>query len=196
MGQFHFDPDTYDELMAAEVPAYVRLQAAVCDATIGVGRVGRILDLGTGTGVTARGVLQAHPGATLVGVDASAPMLDHARSVLPADTELRVSRLQDPLPGGPFELVVSALAVHHLDGAGKADLFGRVARELTPGGRFVLGDLVVPDDAADTVTPIDGDYDTPSSAADQVSWLCEAGFSVEIVWENKDLAVLVGDLTN
>ncbi|RDI41735.1 class I SAM-dependent methyltransferase [Nocardia mexicana] len=194
MGQFHFDPDTYPALMAAEVPAYERLQGAVRDATIGVGRVGRILDLGTGTGVTANGVLQVHRGATLVGVDESAAMLAHARTALPLGTELRVARLQDPLPGGSFDLVVSALAVHHLDGPGKADLFGRVARSLAPGGRFVLGDLVVPDDPADMVTPIDGDYDTPSSAADQVRWLSDAGFAVEIVWEDRDLAVLVGDL--
>lgn len=194
MGQFHFDPDTYDDLMAAEVPDYARLQAAVRDATIGVGRVGRILDLGTGTGVTARGVLQVHTGATLVGVDASATMLAHARAVLPVDAELRVSRLQDPLPTGPFELVVSVLAVHHLDGPGKADLFRRVARELAPGGRFVLGDLVIPEDPADAVTPIDGTYDTPSTAPDQVRWLNAAGFSVELAWEHRDLAVFVGDL--
>lgn len=194
MGQFHFDPDTYDDLMAAEVPDYARLQDAVRDATIGVGRVGRVLDLGTGTGVTARGVLQVHAGATLVGVDASAAMLAHARAVLPVDAELRVGRLQDPLPNGPFELAVSALAVHHLDGPGKADLFRRVARELVPGGRFVLGDLVIPEDPADAVTPIDGAYDTPSTSHDQVRWLSEAGFSVELAWEHKDLAVFVGDL--
>jgi tRNA (cmo5U34)-methyltransferase len=59
---------------------------------------------------------------------------------------LRVSRLEDAPPEGNFDLVVSALAVHHLDGAGKADLFARVAVRLRSGGRFVVGDLVVPDD--------------------------------------------------
>ncbi|WP_280383319.1 class I SAM-dependent methyltransferase [Nocardia wallacei] len=194
MGQFHFDPDTYASLMTAEVPSYQRLQAAVRDASIGVGRVGRILDLGTGTGVTANAVLQVHRGATLVGVDESAAMLAHARAALPLGTELRVARLQDPLPGGSFDLVVSALAVHHLDGPGKADLFERVARTLVPGGRFVLGDLVIPDDPADQVSPIDGDYDTPSSATDQIRWLSDAGFTIEIAWQHKDLAVLVADL--
>jgi len=42
-------------------------------------------------------------------------MLAHARRVL-ARADLRVSRLEDELPPGPFDLVVSALAVHHLDG--------------------------------------------------------------------------------
>jgi hypothetical protein len=74
-----------------------------------------------------------------------------------------VSRLQDPLPEGNFDLVVSALAAHQLDGAGKADLFARGADRLQAGGRFVLGDGVVLDDPANVVTPIDGVFDQPST---------------------------------
>ena len=54
---------------------------------------------------------------------------------------------------GQFDLVFSALAVHHLDTAGMEDLFRRVAGVLSPGGRFVLGDVVVPRDPSDVVTP-------------------------------------------
>jgi tRNA (cmo5U34)-methyltransferase len=35
--------------------------------------------------------------------------------------------LEDPLPDGPYDVVVSALAVHHLAAASKADLFRRIA---------------------------------------------------------------------
>jgi hypothetical protein len=89
----------------------------------------------------------------------------------------------------------SALAVHHLDGQGKADLFRRVANVVVPGGRFVVGDVVVPEDPADAVTPIDGEYDKPSSAAEQLRWLCEAGFRAHVAWAEADVAVLVGDLS-
>jgi tRNA (cmo5U34)-methyltransferase len=89
--------------------------------------------------------------------------------------------------------VVSALAVHHLDGPGKADLFRRVARILAPGGRFVLGDLVVPENRADVVTEIDGVVDIPSSAADQLAWLEDAGLTASVSWSSHDLAVLVGN---
>jgi tRNA (cmo5U34)-methyltransferase len=77
---------------------------------------------------------------------------------------------------------VSALAVHHLDAAGKADLFARVANRLRPGGRFVLGDVVVPEDPVDVVTPIDGVYDQLSTVDDQVRWLAAAGLDTEVVW--------------
>jgi tRNA (cmo5U34)-methyltransferase len=119
-------------------------------------------------------------------------MLAYARSRLSAGrVSLSLGRLQDPLPSGTFDLVVSALAVHHLSGGEKASLFARVAAVLEPGGRFVLGDLVVPDDPADVVTEIDGVYDTPSSAAEQLGWLRDAGLTAALAWSDRDLAVLV-----
>ena len=123
--QFHFDPATYLGTIRTEVPAYDKLQDAVADATAGL-RTERVLELGVGTGETSRRVLDLHPEAELVGIDESAEMLA-AASMNVAAADLRVSRLEDALPEGTFDLVVSALAVHHLDGAGKADLFARVA---------------------------------------------------------------------
>src|SRR5262245_56254758 len=174
--QFHFDPDTYEAMMAEEVPGYGRLQEAIA-AAAGSRPAATVLDLGTGTGVTASHVLDVQSDARLVGIDESAAMLEVARTALPTDADLRAGRLEDPLPSGPFDLVVSALAVHHLDGPGKADLFRRVAGVLAPNGRFVLGDVIVPDDPRDVVTPIDGVYDQPSSVADQVGWMEAAGLT-------------------
>jgi tRNA (cmo5U34)-methyltransferase len=189
--QFHFDPASYLETIRAEVPAYDELQAAVAEATAGI-QAERILELGVGTGETSRRVLDLHPDAEFVGIDESAGMLAAASAYIAA-VDLRVSRLEDPLPEGEFDLVVSALAVHHLDGARKADLFARIADRLRRGGRFVLGDVVVPDDPTDIVTPIDGVYDQPSSVDDQVRWLTAAGLNAEVVWARQDLAVIIAD---
>jgi tRNA (cmo5U34)-methyltransferase len=153
-----------------------------------------MLDLGTGTGETLVRVLARHPGATVVGIDESEGMLRAAASRLQGRAgDLRVADLADPLPAGPFDLVVSALAVHHLDGPAKAALFGRVASVLRPGGRFVLGDVVIPVDPADAVTPISDDYDRPSTLADQLGWLADAGFTATAVWTERDLAVVRAD---
>ena len=62
-----------------------------------------------------------------------------------------------------------------------------------PGGRFVLGDVIVPDDPADAVTPIDGDYDKPSRVDEQLGWLADAGFAAALRWIDGDLAVLTAD---
>jgi tRNA (cmo5U34)-methyltransferase len=192
MAQFHWDPDTYLDLVHAEVPEYERLQRETAAATGAQGS--RLLELGTGTGETARRVLERHPSAVLIGVDASAQMLAHARVALPRElVELRPARLEDPLPEGPFDTVFSALAVHHLDGPGKAGLFRRIADVLDPGGRFVLGDVVVPEDPADVVTPLDGEIDKPSTVADQLRWLEAAGLRARLAWADRDLAVMVGE---
>jgi tRNA (cmo5U34)-methyltransferase len=175
--------------MTSEMPGYFRLQDAAVAATVPAARV---LELGTGTGETARRLLARHPGARLTGVDTSAEMLDVAREALP-DADLRVARLEDPLPAGPFDLVLSVLAVHHLDAAGKADLYRRVASVLEPGGRFVLGDVVVPDDPADALTPLSPGFDLPSPAADQLAWLRDAGFDATVAWQERDLAVLAAE---
>ena len=191
-GQFHFDPRSYLELMAEEVPAYPRLQEEVAAATAAVAPARCILELGAGTGETARRVLALHPGARLLGIDASEGMLAHAREALPG-ADLRLGRLEDELPSGSFDLVVSALAVHHLDGPGKAALFRRVAAALEPGGRFVLGDVVVPDDPADAVTPLSEGFDLPSGVDEQLGWLAEAGLEAAVAWSERDLAVMIAD---
>ena len=187
MTQWHWDPETYLANMLAEVPAYQELQDQAAAAT--EGDASTILELGIGTGETAQRVLPRHPDAQLVALDSSPEMLERARSALP-EADLREAALQDPLPAGPFDVVVSALAVHHLDGAGKLDLFQRVADVLAPGGRFVLADVVVPEREEDVVTPIDWEYDLPDRVDDQLAWLRAAGLEAEQVWAYKDLAVL------
>jgi tRNA (cmo5U34)-methyltransferase len=213
MADFAWDPATYLRLMSEEVPDYPLLQRELVratevgaddrtyaadedrhDAAVTPGdhhQVTRILDLGIGSGLTASLVLDAHPDAELVGLDASSDMLDAARATLdPTRTRLVAGRIEDDLPTGPFDLVISSLAIHHLDERGKADLFHRIRAVLSPGGRFVLADLVVPEDPVDVVTPIDGIEDTPSSLADQLRWLREAGFVPTVSWSHRDLAVV------
>ena len=188
-----WEPEGYPGLVRREVPDYDRIQDETAAAT-GTGAL-RVLELGTGTGETALRVLERHPEATLVGVDASDAMLEGARAALPAErVDLRLGRFEDPLPDGPFDVVVSALAVHHLDGPAKAELFGRVAAVLAPGGRFVLADVVVPEDPADVVTPLDEGFDLPSGVAEQLEWLAAAGLRAHVAWAHRDLAVIVGSL--
>ncbi|MBO0840734.1 MAG: methyltransferase domain-containing protein [Sciscionella sp.] len=193
MTEFDWNPDSYLELMAEEIADYAGLQAALVHATRPVDPR-NVLDLGCGSGETAVRVLDAHPGAALTAIDANQRMLaaaEHALAARRVGARLLNQRLQDPLPSGPFDLVVSALAVHHLPGKEKADLFRRVAAILSPGGRFVLADLVVPADPADAFTEIDWVDDVPSSAAEQLAWLSEAGLLANVVWTHRDLAVLV-----
>ncbi len=189
-GQFHFDPATYEQMIHDDIPGYDEFQDEAAQAG-GDGRR-RILELGTGTGVTTRRLLERHPDATVVGLDVSEAMLAAARARLPAErVSLHVGRLQDRLPEGEFDLIVSALCVHHLDSGEKRELFARVRERLAPGGRFVLADVVVPADPADRVIELTPGFDLPDTAADQLRWLGEAGFTLGSTWIRRDLAVIV-----
>jgi tRNA (cmo5U34)-methyltransferase len=187
-GQFHLDADSYLAMIRAEIESYDELQAMVAYATADV-VTARILDLGSGTGETALATLAVHPDAHLVGIDASEDMLAIAHRRLPSATFL-VSRIEDPLPAGPFDLVVSAFAIHHLDGPGKADLFRRVSEVLAPTGRFVMLDVVVPTEPPPRPIRLEEGVDMPSSVADMLRWLAEVKLDGQVVHSRGDLAVL------
>lgn len=190
MGEELWDPETYATEIREEIPYYDELQRQVVEATKDI-EPETILELGTGAGETSSLLLALHPRARLVGLDSSPEMLAAARGALPGDrVEHRLGQLEASLPAGPFDLVVSALTVHHLLAEDKADLFRRVGEALSPGGCFVLGDVVVPDDPQDAVIPLEDGFDRPDSIEAQLMWLREAGLDTEVVWAVRDLAVL------
>jgi tRNA (cmo5U34)-methyltransferase len=121
------------------MPVYDELQQVVAESSA-TGAVQRVLDIGTGTGETAAAVLHRHPGAMVWLVDESGDMLEAARQRLTPEQVERVSVADmRALPvDGEFDLVVSALAVHHLPTADKRAVFERVYALLRAGGRFVL----------------------------------------------------------
>ena len=189
-----WDPDTYPTTIRAEVHDYDELQEQVVQATAGT-TPRSILDLGVGAGETATRVLKMHPGSTLVGIDSSPEMLRGAARNLPQDrVTLLLQELDAPLPDQRFDLVVSALAIHHLEGRLKGKLFGDIAHVLVPGGRFVMGDVVVPEDPSEVSIENEPGYDFPNTIAEQVTWLSGAGFVAEVVWVSGDLAVLRAEL--
>lgn len=132
----------YTALRRRLVPGYDMLYGTVCDALALVAdpvRPLRVLDLGAGTGLVSAHVLEAFPDARIELLDASEAMLDQARATLgPAIAAVHVADLAgDPLPPGPFDAVVSALAIHHLSDPDKRALLHRIRDVLAPGGVFV-----------------------------------------------------------
>src|SRR5262245_1304224 len=133
--QFHWDPDSYLELIHAEVPRYDELQQAAIDAI--PFEPARVLELGFGTAETTERIWQRYPNARITGLDSSPDMVFKARAL--GWEEMRLGRIEDPLPDGPWDLVISVLTVHHLDADGKRDLFRRVREHSRS---LVIGDVV------------------------------------------------------
>jgi tRNA (cmo5U34)-methyltransferase len=105
-----------------------------------------VLDLGAGTGLLASFVAAAFPRAELTLVDISEEMLGRARerfAATPARVCFEVLDFgQAPLPPAMYDLVVSALAIHHLEDEQKQALFRRVYATLRTGGAFINAEQV------------------------------------------------------
>jgi len=190
VGHFRFDPSSYDDEVRDEVAGYDEFQELV--AAMPGDRVGRVLDLGAGTGATSSVVVRHHPEATIVLLDGSAEMLAVAMASLPSSQveAAVVGDLVDAFPDGVFDRVVSALAIHHLESGRKRALFAKIHAALEPGGVFMMGDLVVPDDPAEEVIELTPDHDRPDRLVDLLTWLTAAGFDASAEWTRNDLVVV------
>jgi SAM-dependent methyltransferase len=98
----------------------------------------RVFDAGCGPGLYAEALL-ARGVSEVVGVDASATMVDLARQRVPEHAVFRVHDLQQPmdwLESESFDLAVMALVIHHLDD--RVAALRELHRILRPEGALVL----------------------------------------------------------
>jgi trans-aconitate methyltransferase len=172
--QFHWNPDTYLEQIRAEVPRFDELQQAAVDAI--PSPPDRVLELGIGTGETTKRLLEAYPDAWVIGLDSDSNMVYRLRQEY---DDIQLARMQDPLPDGPWDLVISVLSVHHLKDPEKQTLFRRVREQSKA---LVIGDVVK---AEKQVTPVHPDIDFLDTAEELAEW-CGG----EVTWRGDDLAVV------
>jgi tRNA (cmo5U34)-methyltransferase len=143
MGRFDWTPEVYLERIRAEIRGYDELQDAAVAAV--PFPPDRVLELGMGTGETTRRLIEAHPDAWIVGLDSSPDMVFRARK---SYDDVQLARIEDPLPDGPWDLVISVLSVNQLNDEQKQNLCRQVkgqSRSLVVGDVFVgneLDDLV------------------------------------------------------
>ncbi len=110
MDRFDWKPEVYLERIRAEIPGYDELQDQAIAAIPFPPE--RVLELGMGTGETTRRLIEAHPDAWVVGLDASPDMVFRARQTY---DDVQLARMEDPLPDGPWDLVVSVLSANQLE---------------------------------------------------------------------------------
>ena len=148
MSEFTWKPDGYLEMIRADIPRYEELQEQAIAAIPFAPQ--RVLELGMGTGETTRRLIEAYPDAWVIGLDSSPDMVFRARQHY---DDVQLARIEDPLPDGPWDLVIGVLSIHHLSAKRKQELFRRVREQSRA---LVIADVVVADVA---VTPIEDNFD-------------------------------------
>jgi len=160
MGQFDWTPEVYLERIRSQVPRYDELQEETIAAIPFPPE--RVLELGMGTGETTRRLIEAFPDAWVIGLDSSPDMVFRARQTY---DDVQLARMEDPLPDGPWDLVISVLSMGDLDDTQLQSLCRRVKDQSRS---FVVGDTF-----------------TPERLNNLVDW--SGG---EITWQTDDLAVV------
>jgi tRNA (cmo5U34)-methyltransferase len=160
MGQFDWTPEVYLERIRAEIPGYDDLQAQSVAAIPFAPE--RVLELGMGTGETTRRLIESFPDSWVIGLDSSPDMVFRARK---SYDDVQLARMEDPLPDGPWDLVISVLSVNQLNDEQKQNLCRQVKRQARS---LVIGDVFQGDQLNDLA-----------------GW-CEG----EVTWQQGDLAVV------
>jgi trans-aconitate methyltransferase len=159
-----------------------RLQSMLAAAPLPRDAAIEVLDVGAGYGAVTEEVLKAFPQARVTLQDYSTPMLGEARRRLAGHAaQLRyvTADLTDPgwaqKVGGPFDLAVSAIALHNLRDPPKIFACYRAIHDLLrPAGWFLDYDLFF------------------TGVEEHIAALHEAGFaSVECPWQEPPRAILV-----
>ncbi len=145
------DSTVYRALAEVAVPEREQqLAALLCLLPFGRDEAFKILDVGCGEGIFSYAALTVFPHASVVALDGSASMREHAEALLGAfgeRAEVREFTLEstDWLDAREdADCVVSSLALHHLTAEGKRRLFERAYRRLPERGALLIADVALP----------------------------------------------------
>ena len=185
----------YDAVRRRLVPCFDAFYGAALDriADRGMPPQARVLDLGAGTGLMAAMVKERWPTASVHLVDVSEGMLAEAQARLQgaSGASFEVADYATAPLGDGWDLVVSALSIHHLEDPAKRALFARIRDALRPGGLFVNAEQVLgPTPAAEERMR----FDRCAPLELQLGWLRDAGFAeVDCVFKAWRFAVYAGE---
>ncbi len=212
---FDAQAGSYNAARRRLIPPFDSFYGTAVEAVRLAEPVEHILDIGAGTGLLSAAIKESFPDAQVTLLDGAPAMLAQARELLgDAGISYLTADLLDPLPIGPWDAIVSALAIHHLSDEHKRELFARIRASLRPGGVFVNAEQVsgpTPrltalyerwhEQQARRAGSEDAEWqaavermsrDQLAGVEDQLAWLRDAGFSdVDCLFKQHRFAVIV-----
>lgn len=132
------------------VPERDRQLAIICDLIPAPPAGAVLVELCPGEGLLSRALLDRFAKCRVLALDGSAEMREATRATCAAHADRLTVAAFDLAGDGwrqfaqPLHAVVSSLAIHHLGGPQKRELFADMARALASGGVIVVADIVRP----------------------------------------------------
>lgn len=168
----------------------------------------RVLDIGSGTGLFTSFLLEKYPNAKVTLIDLSEKMLDIAKKRFQGNENIEyiIADYTNYEFGSEFDIIISALSIHHLNAENKKKLYNNCFNWLDQNGVFINADQVLSEfvEIENKFTKIWREqvencglsqeeiqkgylrvsFDDPSTLSQQLNWLNEAGFSTyDIVYK-------------
>ncbi len=138
--QFNLVAKEYDQNRRKFIPCFDDFYEGVTKQIIAnIDTPNRVLDLGAGTGLLSSFWYKECPSSEYVLVDIADEMLEVSRKRFEGVSNVKhqICDYTKELPEGNFDVIMSALSIHHLDDNQKANLFKEVFDKLSDGGVFV-----------------------------------------------------------
>jgi tRNA (cmo5U34)-methyltransferase len=207
--RFEDEADEYDTEFVKMIPHYNEsIEALVNSIPFEETKAIKVLDLGCGTGTVTKYIKDIYENATITALDLSPKMIGIAKK------KLREYKKIDFLVGDFFvfdfkkgyDVVVSSLAIHHIDAKGKKTLYQRIHDILNDGGVFYNNDRIIganedierlnnlqflenlknhyDEEKIKEIYESADENDSPSQLFEQLKWLEEIGFkNIDVVWK-------------
>ncbi len=133
----------YSELIIRCVPRYQEMLHTMFNYIPEGFLPKRILDLGCGTGNLTHQILLQFPEAEIDALDLSEDILNESRKRFAGAPNVRYIQADFKglhLPPGSYDLVMSSIAIHHIQDPDKIKLYSEIYQALSPGGIFIFAD--------------------------------------------------------
>lgn len=175
----------------------------------------KVLDIGSGTGLFSSFILTKYPKAAITMIDLADELMDIAkkRFELYFDFDYIVADYTEYNFDQKYDIIVSALSIHHLSHKDKQRLYEKCYSILNDNGYFINADQVL--SPSEHIEKVNLDalkthhkgtglsekdlemayarmkYDNPSTLADQLQWLSKANFRyVDCIYKHHQFCVL------
>lgn len=138
--QFNLIAKEYDAKREIFIPCFQDFYQGATDFIISnYGEPNSVLDLGAGTGLLTKFWYQRLQKTRFTLIDVARDMLEVARLRFGGNDRVQylVGDYTQGLPDSDFDVVISALSIHHLEDQEKKDLFENIYDRLPKGGMLV-----------------------------------------------------------
>ncbi|MEI5993050.1 class I SAM-dependent methyltransferase [Candidatus Enterococcus mansonii] len=144
--QAHFDQEAqeFDDVIQKIIPYYNQMiEALVASIPFDTDHPISVIDLGCGTGTVACAIQEVYPNAVFTCVDMSEEMLTIAKQKLNNQALCISSSFEKLTFDTTYDVVVSSLALHHLENqASHQQFYRQIYDALKPNGLFINADVI------------------------------------------------------